>query len=156
MTEGDFLQPTGPRGQIFFITQCQGHTHLQSFRQTSSQDLGRIIPIWGHQEEMKRGIPKWGSPRSIHLLRGALSHKLPTTSRAHFGDYEGSEVWLPEERGLCQGVPMPLPGKRTPKRKLRLLLGGLPSNLSLPTGNGMPSLPRGQWPSHRITACHHF
>ena len=28
MTEGDFLQPTGPGGQIFYITQCQGHTIL--------------------------------------------------------------------------------------------------------------------------------
>ena len=58
MNEGDFLQSTGPRGQISFITQCQGHTHSQAFCQTDSQDLGRIIPIWGHQEEMKRGIPK--------------------------------------------------------------------------------------------------
>lgn len=137
MNEGDFLQSTGPRGQISFITQCQGHTHLQAFCQTDSQDLGRIIPIWGHQEEMKRGIPKWGSPRSVHLLWGALSllptgslsHKLPKPQGLILETMRALKFGCLKKGVYAQGVPMCLPRKRTPKRKLRLLLGGLPSNL---------------------------
>ena len=31
----------------------------------------------------------------LSIMRVLLSHKLPTASRAHFGDHKGSEVWLP-------------------------------------------------------------